>query len=160
MTQAICLATYPLSALDPRGEVACALALRQLELDSYYGPQECSLFLCAPPAEVIDLSEFQSREENNFLKARKTYAPEVLKALTHPALAALSKVGLQGEIRYWSEQIDLAPQVEESLGECENALIFALNLFERKLAVYEFAERHQEREQKCSQEFWLKNQVP
>lgn len=160
MTQAICLATYHLSVLDPQGEVACALALRQLDLDSYYSSHECSLFLCAPPIELTDLSEFQSREEKSFLKSRETFTSEALKALIHPVVAVLSRLGLKGEIRYWSKQVDLELQARESFGEYENAVIFALNLFEQKLVVYEFAERHYEREQKCSQEFWLKNQAP
>ncbi len=160
MTQAICLATYPISALDPRGEIACAMALRQLELEDYYGPADCSLFLCAPAETTTDFSEFQSQEEKNYLRAQKTYSLDVLKALTHPILAALSKVGLQGEIRYWSENLDLRLQVEESFAESDNDLIFALNLFDRQLVVYEFVKCHQERKLKYSQEFWLKNQVP
>ncbi len=159
MSKAICLATYPISTLDPRGEIACAMALRQLELEDYYASTDCSLFLCAPVASTTDFSEFQSQEEKSFLKSQKTYSFDVLKALTHPVLAALSKLGLQGEMRYWSKNLDLKIQVEESFAESDNDLIFALNLFERQLLVYEFVERHQERKQKSSQEFWLKNQA-
>lgn len=160
MTQALCLATYSLSALDPRGEVACVLAIRQLGLDLYYSSHDFSLFLIAPRPEGGDLSEFESHEEKSLLKSKVTYSFDAIKALTHPVLAVLSKAGLQGEMRYWSQEININQVIEESFSEIENAVVFALDLYKRELSVYENLHMNQERILKNDYEGWLKNQVP
>ncbi len=138
MSQTYLLATYPISFLDSRGELACALALKQTQLQHFYQPENCAVFLCAS-REVSgdDFQHFVSREEKCLLKPQTTYTPSVIKALTHPILGYLSNAGLRGPIKFWSEDFDINGEAMSSIANDENDLIFVFNFFSKELKIFE-----------------------